>query len=136
MDTELKFTPFVRKPFKIDSLKITKENIAEVAKFVGTLVDQDGPNPYIVVDRRLVPNVIKVFPGYYLTRMDKSVRCYSGFTFKKNFVEVTASIEELIKTLGVTDKSPSGFPNEGKIENGDEDVKNEEPIIHNVFEQD
>lgn len=97
----MEFTTFVRKPFMVLAVQVTKENIEEVAKLVGTL-RHDGAEDnkdYIQVDRRLVPNVYKVYPGFWLTKMGDNVRCYSGHIFDAQFVEGTQEMEDWVKTL-------------------------------------
>lgn len=59
----MNFTTFVRKPFVVEAVEITIDNIAEVAKSVGDLREMEDGTLYILVDNRLVPNVNKVFPG-------------------------------------------------------------------------
>lgn len=77
---------FVRKPFEVQAVEITRENIAEVAKYVGDLKEKDDGTPFILVDKRLVPNVFRVFPGFWMTRMGENVRCYSKKIFNEQFV--------------------------------------------------
>lgn len=88
----MEFETFVRKPFRVSAMEITKENISEVAKFVGDLKEKEDGTPYILVDKRLVPNVYKVFPGFWMTRMGDNVRCYSRKIFFEQFVGSTDSI--------------------------------------------
>jgi len=99
MIMELQFSPFVRKPFEIEAVQITEENIEDVAKFVGELKFKDDGAPFIVVDRRLVPNIWRVFPGYWMTKMGDNIRCYSEKIFTeqfepKNSTEVTVTVKE------------------------------------------
>ncbi len=91
----MEFNTFVRKPFIVEAVQITTENIAEVAKFVGTLRNEDD-KPYIQVDRRLVPNVYKVHPGFWMTKMGENIRCYSDHIFRAQFMQMTADLEEVV----------------------------------------
>ena len=50
---------YVRKPFVVEAVEITDQNIHEVAKYIGDIKEKDDGTPYILVDRRLVPNVFK-----------------------------------------------------------------------------
>lgn len=95
----MQFTTFVRKPFVVDAIEVTNENIAEVAKYVGDLREDDDGTVYILVDRRLVPNVARVFPGFFMTKMGKNVRCYSRKIFKDQFVLQTPSIKPLVEVI-------------------------------------
>lgn len=90
----MEFETFVRKPFTVQAVLITRENIPEVAKYVGDLKEKEDGTPFILVDKRLVPNVFKVFPGFYMTRMGDNVRCYSAKVFAQQF---TASSPEIIQ---------------------------------------
>ncbi len=102
------FTTFVRKPFTVEAVEVTEENIAEIAEFVGTLRQKDDGTPYIHVDRRLIPNIYRVFPGFWMTKMDDSVRCYSKQIFKKQFIESTPDIESWVIFLneGPSEEDP------------------------------
>lgn len=82
----MQFSEFVRKPFIVEAVEVTPENMAEVAKYVGELREKDDGTPFIYVDRRLVPNVFRVYPGFYMTRMGDHIRCYSKKVFTEQFV--------------------------------------------------
>lgn len=118
----MEFKNFVRKPFRVDAVEITADNIEEAAKDIGTICEEDNGSKYILVDRRLVPNVYKVTPGFWMTRMGKNIRCFPGFIFESQFVGVTPEIEEFLTNLNATDESPSSFPEEGKILGAEEHV--------------
>lgn len=92
----MEFSTFVRKPFVVQAVEVTPENIEEVAKYVGDLREEDDGTVYILVDRRLVPNVFKVYPGFYMTKMGKNVRCYSRKIFREQFVEEDENIKPWI----------------------------------------
>jgi hypothetical protein len=96
---ELEFSEFIRKPFVVEAVEVTTENIAEVAKYVGEVREKDDGTPYIFVDRRLVPNVYRVFPGFFMTRMGDHVRCYSSKVFKDQFTETTPEIMTWVQFL-------------------------------------
>jgi hypothetical protein len=89
----MNFTTFVRKPFVVDAIEVTTDNIAEVSKYVGDLREKEDGTPYILVDRRLVPNVDRVFPGFFMTKMGENVRCYSRKIFKEQFIIQTDEIK-------------------------------------------
>ena len=96
---EMEFTKFVRKPFAVEAVEITAENIGEVAELVGTLKKKEDGTPYIRVDRRLVPNVYQVYIGFWMTRMDDNIRCYSKKIFKEQFIESNSEIEDWVNFL-------------------------------------
>jgi len=95
----MEFTKFVRKPFVVEGLEITRENIADVARFIGELREVEGLAPYIIVDERYVPNVDRVYIGYFMTKMGSNVRCYSRNIFRKQFVEQTEAMRDLIDLI-------------------------------------
>jgi hypothetical protein len=91
----MEFKQFVRKPFTIEAVEITVDNIAECAIHIGELQEQNG-SPYILVDSNLIPNVLRVFPGYWMTRMNDNFRCYSKKVFREQFVEQDPTIKQLV----------------------------------------
>ena len=97
--TDIATTNFVRKPFNVEAVEITDENIADLAEFIGTLKHKDNGQPYIHVDRRLVPNIYKVFPGFWMTKMGDNIRCYSRKIFLEQFVETTPEIQGWVNFL-------------------------------------
>lgn len=92
----MEFEEFVRKPFIVNALEITEDNIAEVAEHVGTLRTKEDGTSYIHVDRRLIPNVFKVYPGFWMTKMGDNYRCYSAKIFNAQFVPITQEISEWV----------------------------------------
>lgn len=93
------FAQYVRKPFVVDAVLITEENIAEIAELVGLLRHKDDGSPFIQVDKRLVPNVYRVYPGFWLTKMAENYRCYSGRVFLDQFVKNTAIVDDGVKII-------------------------------------
>lgn len=94
----MEFTSFVRRPFMVDAVEVTAENIAEVAELVGTL-KTEGDKQYIQVDRRLVPNVYKVYPGFWMTKMGDNVRCYSSHIFETQFLKASPENADFVDAL-------------------------------------
>jgi len=102
---EMESTTFVRKPFEVLAVEITKDNIAEVAKLVGDLKEKEDGTPFILVDKRLVPNVFRVFPGFWMTKMGDNIRCYSKKIFTDQFVESNEEIKQWVDWMnGVGDE--------------------------------
>jgi hypothetical protein len=95
----MNFTNFVRKPFVVEAVEVTVENIGEVAKYVGDLREEEDGTKYILVDHRLVPNVMRVYPGFYMTKMGKKVRCYSRKIFREQFVEEDDNIRPWVEFM-------------------------------------
>lgn len=99
------FISFVRKPFAVEAVEVTAENIAEVAKYVGDLREKEDGTPYILVDRRLVPNVFRVYPGFFMTKMGENVRCYSRKIFKEQFTLLTDDIKPWLEFMENKEKA-------------------------------
>jgi hypothetical protein len=95
----MEFTTYVRKPFVVQAIEVTAENINEVAKYIGDVREREDGTQYILVDRRLVPNVFKVYPGFYMTKMGENIRCYSRKIFKEQFVEEDENITPWIEFM-------------------------------------
>ena len=105
------FNEFVRKPFIVEAMEITKENIEEVAKYIGDIEEGNNGDKFIRVDHNLVPNVTRVYPGFYMTRMGDHIRCYSRKVFLEQFVpshpDVVAWVEFINNGDGKT-QTPKG----------------------------
>lgn len=95
------FTTFVRKPFVVEAVEVTVENIHELSELIGTFHDFEGDTPpYIRVNSDLVPNVSSVHLGYWVTRMGrgtKNIRCYSAKIFKEQFIEMSPEVEGWVR---------------------------------------
>jgi len=96
----MEFTKFVRKPFIIEAVEVTEDNIAEIASFIGVLHKKDDGTSFIRVHRLLFLNVGLVTPGFWMTKMGEQIRCYSKPVFNKQFVAITPDIETWFKELG------------------------------------
>lgn len=101
----MQFQTFVRKPFVVDAVEVTPDNIADVAKYIGDLRQKDDGTPYILVDPRLVPNVERVYPGFFMTKMGENVRCYSRRIFKEQFMVQTDEIKPWIEFMSKNTES-------------------------------
>lgn len=102
------YKDFVRKPFIVKAVEVTPENIAEVAKLVGELRQKDDGTPFIYVDRRLVPNVYRVYPGFFMTKMGDHIRCYTPRIFKEQFTESTPNIVDWVDFLNGENQEAAG----------------------------
>jgi len=97
------FTTFVRKPFTVEAVEITEDNIAEVAELIGTLRYKENGTPFIAVNRRIVPNIFRVYIGFWLTKMgEDNIRCYSKRVFNQQFIETTPELVGLLGSLNTT----------------------------------
>lgn len=106
----MKFRTYVRKPFEVEAMEITAENIAEIADQVGTLrhKSEDG-TPFIQVDRKKVPNIYRVFPGFFLTKMGDHIRCYSPRVFHEQFTLSTPDIKTWVEFMHKDDAERAVF---------------------------
>ena len=95
----MEFTTFVRKPFVVEAIEVTEENIKEIAEMIGTLREKENGVPYISVNRRLVPNLYRVYLGFWVTRMGDNIRCYSKRVFKQQFIETTPEVDNWVTYL-------------------------------------
>lgn len=122
----MEFTNFVRKPFTVEATEVTTENIAEVAELIGVLREKDNGTPYIAVDRRLVPNLYRVYTGFWLTRMGDNVRCYSKRVFKQQFTESNAEIETWVEYL--SRNNSNDLADVDPVDDTDVELESDEPI--------
>ena len=97
--TPMDFTTYVRKPFVVQAVEVTAENINEVARYIGDVREREDGTQYILVDRRLVPNVFKVYPGFFMTKMGENIRCYSRKIFREQFVQEDDSIKPWVEFM-------------------------------------
>jgi hypothetical protein len=95
----MEFNTFVRKPFTVQAIEVTAENLHEVARYIGDVKEREDGTEYILVDTRLVPNVTKVYPGFFMTKMGENIRCYSKKIFKEQFVESDETIESWLRDM-------------------------------------
>ncbi len=104
----MEFNRFVRKPFVVEAVEVTEENIEEIAEYVGTLRKKDDGSSYIQVDRRLIRNVFRVFPGFWMTRMGDNIRCYSKRVFTDQFTVITPDVEDWVTFMNAdAEESPA-----------------------------
>lgn len=90
----MELTTYIRKPFTVEGVEITESNIAEIAELVGTLKEDDKGAKYIHLHRRLVPNMGRAYPGWFLTRMGETdnYRVYSPSIFQKEFMPLMSPV--------------------------------------------
>ena len=83
----MNFNDYTRIPFTLSAALVTDENLEEVCELLGTEINtDDAGNRYVVVNRRVVPTGYRVFPGWYITKMNDNLRCYSAKSFNNQFV--------------------------------------------------
>lgn len=94
------YKEFIRKPFVVEAIEITEENINELASLVGEIDYTNNGRPFIRVDKSLVPNISRVYPGYFLTKYRDKVHCWSPAVFEEQFAEVDENIKSWVEYLG------------------------------------
>ena len=104
------FNTYARRPFTVEAIEITEENIEELAPLVGELRVKDKGTKYIQVDRRRVPNIYRVYPGFWMTRMGDNIRCYAKKVFREQFVALTPEIQEWTEYLCVESEGEEELP--------------------------
>lgn len=102
----MEFKEYVRKPFTVEAVEITTQNIGECAKHIGDLCKSEDGSLYIQVDSLRIPNVFRVVPGYWMTRMNGNIRCYSNKVFKEQFVEQDAIIKQWVRANVMAASNP------------------------------
>lgn len=100
----MEFIKFVRKPFTVEAVEVTKENISDIAEFVGTLREKEDGTPFIQVDRRLVPNIFRVYLGFWMTKMNDNIRCYSKRVFVEQFVAESEEIASWVDYMNAPEE--------------------------------
>lgn len=83
----MEFLPYIRKPFRVEAIEVTRENIHEISLMTGDLVEEEGQEPYIQVDRKKVVNLFRIKVGFMLTRMGSNLRAYTREAFDETFSE-------------------------------------------------
>lgn len=81
----MEFTQFIRRPFVVDAVEITVDNMEEIAQSVGELRVRNGII-FIALDRRIVPNIYRAYVGWWMTRLGDNYRFYPPKAFKDQFI--------------------------------------------------
>jgi hypothetical protein len=84
--SEIEFTKFIRKPFSVLAVQVTMENMKALAKLVGEVQTENGET-FILLDRRIVPNVTRAKVGWWVTKLGDNYHCYSQKIFKQQFMQ-------------------------------------------------
>lgn len=94
----MEFTTFVRKPFVVEAIEVTDENIEQLAELIGELRHKENGAPYISVNRRHIVQD-RVYTGFWITKMGGNIRCYSSRIFTNEFVRSNSDIEAWVSYL-------------------------------------
>lgn len=95
----MELTEFVRRPFTVQAVEITAENIEEMAERIGTVREKGNGTKYIEVDRTKIPTLDRVYIGFWFTLVGNNARCYSRKVFMSQFLKVTAARGEALEAL-------------------------------------
>lgn len=91
---------YVRKPFYIDAVQVTEENLKEVAQWcmgdIRTEVREKGEVTYIKVrvHRPLNERQTKAYVGDWVLYANKGFKVYTGQAFEKNFEKTDAQPQD------------------------------------------
>lgn len=93
------FVAYARKPFLIQVVEVTEENLEEIAEMIGSLRKHGDGTQYIRVDHKIIPGLDRVYVGWWLTKLGENIRCYSSNSFHSQFVENTPEIDEWVEYM-------------------------------------
>lgn len=100
---DLTFSEYVRRPFIVQAVEVTKDNIADLAPYIGQLQHMENGTPFIQVERWKVPNVSRVFVGFFVTRVNgENIRCFSKRVFAQQFVSADPATLEWVEFLNAS----------------------------------
>lgn len=81
---------YLRKTFLVQAVEITQENMAEVARHIGTVKETKEHGRYIEVDERIVPRFKKAYAGFFVTFVGEQIRVYTRRSFFSHFIAFDA----------------------------------------------
>ena len=82
------FNTYKRRPFVVQAVQITPENIEECAELIGEVGYTPEGEAFIRVNKRIVPNINRAYAGWWITRMEDNLRCYNPKVFVAQFEPV------------------------------------------------
>lgn len=88
----MKMHTFVRRPFTVKAVEVTRQNIHELAPYIGTVETSDRGQEFIQVDKSKVPNIGRVWPGHFVTVMGGNIRCFTRKSFIAQFAGASPDI--------------------------------------------
>jgi hypothetical protein len=95
----VEFNTFVRKPFLVEAVEVTEENIEEIAALVGVLKKKDDGTPFIKVNKLLYSNIHRIYPGFWMTKMGDNIRFYYKHVFNKQFMQIHPELDEWFRSM-------------------------------------
>lgn len=101
MDT----TKYIRKPFEVDAVKVTEDNLLEVAEWCQGEVVTEGDAQYVKVRvaRVLNERQTKAFIGDWVLYAGTGYKVYTAKAFSKSFEQITGvAADELVQSAKVS----------------------------------
>lgn len=102
----LEYDEYFRRPFRIQAVQVTKENIEEIAEIIGDINNKPDGDPYIEVDPHKMPNMQRVYLGFYLTKVKGRYRAYSRRVFHELFGRASLEMQPALEYLDDPEKAP------------------------------
>lgn len=129
------YKTYIRKPFTVEAIEVTPENIEELSSMVGKLVRPDEGSPFIEVDPKKVPHVTRVFPGFFLTKMGKRVHCYTPKAFAQQFADADEANLSWVAYLNGENSTDTTEADETPSPQGDDPEPTESVVDEVVTEE-
>lgn len=94
----IEIVQYTRKPFNVDAVQVTAENIAEVTGWCKGAIEHDGSVPFIKVQvaRVIDERQTKAFVGDWVLYAWTGYKVYTDKAFKKTFVVLTGEVRDNI----------------------------------------
>lgn len=122
------FVEYIRKPFSVQAVRVTRENLDDLAPFVGKVERTPEGKPYIQADRHLCQSSLKVWPGYFVTKHGKKVRVFSRKAFEEQFHPMGDDVAPWVEYLNGAPPEPKAKQEEVQaVEVVDEPAPDSEP---------
>jgi hypothetical protein len=84
----------------VEAIRITGNNIHLVAASIeGTVEDDKDGKQFIRTHRKVVRNVDRIWPGFFLTKVRNKQLAYPSRLFYRNYVEPTEDVEDFVVFL-------------------------------------
>jgi hypothetical protein len=104
MSEKLKTHKFARKPFYVDSVRVSEENIDRVAEWCGGEVqtDEEGKHIKVKVHRPLTDRQTKAYIGDWVLFAGTGFKVYTPKAFDKSFEKVKTLTKAQADEAGIT----------------------------------
>ena len=84
--TEIESTTYVRKPFEVDAVQVTEDNLEQVRQWCqGKLESDNRPFVRVRVSRALNERQTKAYPGDWVLYAGTGFKVYTDNAFHKTF---------------------------------------------------